>query len=564
MNKNKVRTSRRHRGVAFITALLVAVVMLILIGALLTQISGDLIDVGNRGFDNRALYAADAGIQEFTEQMEITAGNPASSYSATLGDSTFNVTLDNTWSADNRYFLVTSKGVAGNNVRYVRAILQTVPYSYWGNFTISECFKNGGGRCQHYYIQDESITGPVYSGGPMHINYSSTPGLSPIFLGKVRTAQSPIWNDINPAGTGSPDTATPSPDGAWHNVLQGGKPDFSVDPSGLQLPAADKNFVLASEAWAGNAGTLSSSTGYVAPSAGRGLYVDESLANTAGSGAITTGLYLYGDVNVTSQAQVPGLDSGNSQTFTFTPVASDSNSIVGAYTVKLDFNLNQTVVNYYAPPARPGSSSPTSTSTYSGLPTGQQVNASAGHQANGSVFVDGSVNLGENGTTDYMHGQFTIGTPDPPVSGETISLRGNFKYRDDPRVDPQSTDMLGLWANDILIKDKVDSNVEFDGNLLTGSRGECTTNTGTSPCGDGTWYNPDIATSGNLGDWTIFGSLVENIPGFQGDPIGGSDQKGYADQYIYDPRAAVVPPPFFPDTNLYFVIAWEDLGVNPP
>ncbi|HXM17835.1 MAG TPA: hypothetical protein VN934_03390 [Candidatus Tumulicola sp.] len=568
--KNKRIHAPAQRGIAFVTALLMSVVMLILIGALLVQIAGDLSDVGNRGFDNRALYAADAGIQEFTEQMEVTAGNPASSYTYTTSSSdpqgmAYTVTLEKTWNSSNKYFLVTSRGQAGGNVRYVRAILETVPYSYWGNFTISECFKNGGGRCQHYYIQDEAITGPVYSGGPMHINYSSTPGLLPIFLGKVRTAQVPIWNDQAPAGSSSPDSATPSPDGAWHNVLQGGKPDFLVDPNGLQLPGADKNFILASEAWAGNSSSLTQSSGYVAPSSGKGLYVNQSLANSAGpSSAIASGLYIYGDVNMTSQAQSPNVDPGNNQTFTFTPVAGDPNSIPGSYTVNLNFSSNQTTVNYYAPPGRPGVSSPTSTLTYTGLPNGQQVNASAGHQANGAIFVDGSVNLGQNGTTDYMHGQFTLGTPDPPVNGETISLLGNLKYRDDPRIDPASTDMLGVWANDVLIKDKVDQNVEFDGNLLTGSNGECTTTSGSSPCGDGTWYNPDIASSGNLGDWTIYGSLVENIPGFQGDPIGGANQKGYADQYRYDARAAVVPPPFFPDTNLYFVIAWQDLGVNPP
>jgi len=71
-----------------------------------------------------------------------------------------------------------------------------------------------------------------------------------------------------------------------------------------------------------------------------------------------------------------------------------------------------------------------------------------------------------------------------------------------------------MWANDILIKDQVDSNITFDGSLITGYRGEC--GGGSCGAGDGTWYNPNWNTGASQGDFTLCGALIENTAGHQG------------------------------------------------
>jgi len=63
------------RGLAMPLALMILFVMVVLVGALMGVVGQELREVAYTGFDNRALYLADAGIQEMVSLEE--EQNPA-------------------------------------------------------------------------------------------------------------------------------------------------------------------------------------------------------------------------------------------------------------------------------------------------------------------------------------------------------------------------------------------------------------------------------------------------------------------------------------------------------
>jgi Tfp pilus assembly protein PilX len=66
----------RQRGVALITALLMCVVFLVLVGALMAQMIGELQDVGAHSNSAKALNAAYAGVENMVLQIEENASGP--------------------------------------------------------------------------------------------------------------------------------------------------------------------------------------------------------------------------------------------------------------------------------------------------------------------------------------------------------------------------------------------------------------------------------------------------------------------------------------------------------
>lgn len=554
MNMRNPTRLRSRRGVAFMTALLMAVIFMILIGALLVEINSELASGGARGFENRALYAADAGVQDVTLNTEIHAAlSQPPTYIGTNDNFTFpdpgvavppsfSATILKTWRASFRYYLIQSQGTAeySGATRTVRAIEKSEPYTIFANFTITENWGDGTGGIQHYYLQDEQIPGPVYSGGPMHVNWSTN--VQPIFVSTVRTPQQPIWNDCSR----SPGCSSPATPGDWTSVVQGGQSNFHIGSDAIPLPDYHINIADASQALYGNDTAITETTGLPTgsqPGGTAGVWMGGRLADTAPPGAcVTSGIYINGDANISATSVTTG--GVNTQTFTLSPTGG-AGSIPGNVVVAIDFNLNRTIVT-----------GPNGVSAYCGTPSSQAVSGTA----NGIIFDNGNAHIGQNGITDTINGQYTLAVPDWPSNhSKKISMMGPVKYANGMT----GQDVFGMWANDILITDQVDSNVEFDGSLITGYRGEC--GGGSCGSGDGTWYNPNWNTGSPQGDFTLCGALIENTPGHQGAlDAAGNPTHGFSDQYCYDQRLVNdFLPPGFPDGDgKYVVIAWEDLGVQ--
>jgi hypothetical protein len=532
MKSRLIRT--RQRGVALITALLMTVVFLVLVGALMAQMIGELQDVGAHSNSAKALNAAYAGVENMVLEIEENASGPGHvapspiSYSYPSPSTvSYSATVSQTWNSSSGlvYYQITSTGTetVSGQTRSVTALVRSFPYSYYEQFT-------AGNSGSVYYTSGEDFDGPVYNGGSMNVWYQD-PSASPIFHNSVTTAAMPSWYEG--AGKASVTYANVK----WGDVMSGGtSSNFKIGTNPMQLPTFQNNLAVSSEAYYGD----SSHTSALPTPGSNGLYVNGAPA-ASGSGNLQTGLYIQGDVKITPCSGTCGSYSGNNEVFTIAPTGA--NTIAGKYTVAVDFSANTTTVTQTT-----NCTGTCPSATYSGTLSGQpQAGTTAG---NGAIFVDGNVTI-NSGT---IHGDYSITVPDYTTdNAHTITLSGaapGILYKDQSS---SSTDEFGIWANDIKVNSTTTTGYEFDGSIMTGYYGEC------PPCTDGTFSNPNYNGSVQ-GTFTFYGGLIQNVNGAMGVSSGGSLVSGFSRQYKYDARLAANPPPGFPITNRYDIIAWLDIG----
>ena len=531
------RTSRRQRGVALITALLLAIVMLVLIGALMGQMIAEMQDVGAHSNSTKALDAAYAGVSNMVLQIEENASQaghvaPSPISYAYPAPSTvrYDVTVPNSWTSSNGlvYYEILSTGTEINSgqTRTVDALVKSFPYSYYEQFT-------AGTSGNVNYVTGEVFDGPVYNGGAMNIWYQDP--ASPIFTDSVQTVTNPNWYQ----GVGR--SSVSQNNVIWGDVISGGQPQFQIGTSPMQLPTFQNNLAVSSEAFYGD----STHTSQLPTPGSNGVYVNGHAAAAGPAGNLLTGLYIQGDVKITPCTGTCGSYSGNNEVFTLQPFGSSP--IPASYTVAVDYGANTTTVTQTS-----GCVSGC-TVVYNGTMSGEPP---SGNGANGAIFVDGNVDL----SSGKIHGSFAIAVPDYTTDhAHTITLVGaapGILYKDQSA---SSTDELGIWANDISVNSGTTTGYEFDGSILTGYYGEDTVG--------GLGYNPNDGHFSNVnwngsvqGTFTFYGGLIQNAQGAMGVSSGGSLVHGFSRHYRYDPRLAANPPPFFPITNRYDIIAWLDKG----
>ncbi len=526
------RKTGRQRGIALITALLMTVVFLVLIGGLMSQMIGELDSVGAHSRSVEALNAAYAGVEDMVLQIEESA-------SVGVAPGTINYTypspstvsyqssVANTWATSSGlvYYEITSTGtetVSGQQ-RVVTALVRSFPYSYYEQFT-------AGNSGNVYYVTGETFDGPVYNGGSMNIWYQD-PG-SAIFNSTVQTVSTPSFYQ----GAGKSSVAMGAVN--WNDVTGSqGQAAMSIGGNPMQLPTFQSNLADASEAFYGNPNNISS-----LPAPGvNGLYVNghDAIAGTAG--ALTTGIYMQGDVTITPCSGSCGSYSGNNEVFTIKS-AGASNPLGANYTVAINFTSNTTTV------VQTSGCVTNCTVVYTGVPSGQP--SSGATAANGAIFVNGNVTI-NSGT---IHGDYSLSVPDYlGDSSHTITMAGGapgILYLDKSST---STDEFGVWANDISVNSTTSTGYEFDGSILTGYYGEC------PPCTDGTFSNKKWNGAAQ-GTFTFHGGLIQNVNGAMGTSSGGTLMTGFDRSYQYDSRLAATPPPGFPITNRYDIVAWLDEG----
>lgn len=156
--------------------------------------------------------------------------------------------------------------------------------------------------------------------------------------------------------------------------------------------------------------------------------------------------------------------------------------------------------------------------------------------ANGALFVTGG-NLTVSGT---LNGQLTMGT------NRDVVVAGNILYVDDPRLKPNSDDMLGLIAErDVIISQSAPYNVEVDASIMALDDNFIVENW---------WKGP---AKGTL---TVYGGIIQDERGPVGTFSGSTGKKlsGYSKNYLYDTRLANSPPPFYPTTGDYISLSWKE------
>src|SRR5580704_13780134 len=214
-----------RRGMALVMTMLIVVIMMVLVGSMLELITGELHSVNFAGYDNRALYSADAGVQFAQQQIDNYALNnatppPSSTWSATLpadpsgGAATFTVSLDPTpyLRNGNLYYLVHSEGIApGGGDRKVDAILEVQSYTHYAYYT----YQNENGN---YFVSGiNTFDGPVYLQGTTNkLNFQWYNTNKPIFLSTAVIA----------GNYGFP-PSTPNSNSQWTQVIAGGSANLT-------------------------------------------------------------------------------------------------------------------------------------------------------------------------------------------------------------------------------------------------------------------------------------------------------------------------------------------------
>jgi hypothetical protein len=536
----------RERGIALITALWMSVVFLVLIGGLLSELAGEMVDVGTHQNSMKALDAAYAGVENMVLDIEENASGVGHATPAPINYTypapstvSYSASVTNVWNTNSGlvYYEINSTGTENNSgqQRQVRALVRSFPYSYYEQFT-------AGNSNNIYYVTGEQFDGPVYNGGTMNIWYQD-PG-TPIFNNVVQTVSTPAFYQ----GAGKSSVSLSNV--IWGDVTgSGGSSALNITPSPMALPMYQDNLTVASEAFYGDP----NHTSQLPTPGSNGLYVNGGPA-LSGSGTLKSGLYMQGDVIVTPCSGACGSYSGNNQVL-YLQTTGGASGIGANYTVAIDYNAQTTTITQTS-----GCSS-SCTVTYSGVPSGQPPAGSAA--ANGAIFVDGNVTLDSNGgvcsgaNCGIIHGDFDIAVPDYTTDhAHTITLGGGapgIVYKDQSST---STDELGIWANDINVTSSTTTGYEFDGDILTGYYGECPGN-----CTDGKFANTKYNNGTVQGTFTFHGGLIQDTMGAMGVSSGGTLISGFSRKYVYDPRLAANPPPGFPITNHYDIVAWLDEGV---
>ncbi|MBC5808579.1 MAG: hypothetical protein GIX00_08250 [Candidatus Eremiobacteraeota bacterium] len=506
-------------------------VFLVLIGALMGQMIAELGSVGSHSNSAKALNTAYAGVENMVLNIEESATGagqqipPDISYSyAAPSTEHYDVTVTKAWTTTNGlvYYDIVSTGTetSSGQTRTVEALAKSFPYSYFEQFT-------AGNSGNVYYTTGEIFDGPVYNGGSMNVWYqTSSP---PIFKSSVTTVTTPTWYE----GVAKTAVATP----IWADVTSKGKKSFTIGSNPMALPGFQSNLQVASEAFYGD----STHVATLPNTPHNGIFVNGHDANAGPNAPLTTGLYIEGDANITPCSGVCGAYSGNNEVFTVTPKGA-GNPIDHSYKIVIDFSANTTTV------VQTTGCAASCSDVYTGVLSGQP--AAGTSVGNGAIFADGNVTL----NTGTIHGAYTISVPDYVSDhSHTITLGGaapGIKYLD---KSASSGDELGIWANDITVNSSTTTGYEFDGSIMTGYDGEC------PPCTDGTFKNQDW-NGVPQGNFTFFGGLIQNVNGNMGVSSGGSQVSGFSRVYQYDARLASNPPPYFPITNKYDIIAWLDLG----
>lgn len=169
-------------------------------------------------------------------------------------------------------------------------------------------------------------------------------------------------------------------------------------------------------------------------------------------------------------------------------------------------------------------------------PHNRWVNKNMPLPSNGTLFVEGG-DLTISGTLD---GELTAGT------NRNIIVADNILYEDDPRLNPDSNDVLGLVSEkDVIVSRSAPYNLEVDATVMAL---------------DDSFLVESWWEGLPRGTLTLYGGLIQHNRGPIGtfSSVSGRRLSGYSKDYHYDPRLLESPPPYYPTTGNYVVLSWRE------
>jgi hypothetical protein len=165
-----------------------------------------------------------------------------------------------------------------------------------------------------------------------------------------------------------------------------------------------------------------------------------------------------------------------------------------------------------------------------------------------SSFAPNGVICADNGTVrlkGIVKGQYTVGSAKSLGVGSNgnIYLDDDIVYYNDPRIDPTSTDILGIVAK---------NNVQIAENLANSSDINIHASIYSEYGGFGAGWPSFTQPNGHI---NLYGG-IQNKARVQIGVIHGSDIWGFNRRYKYDERLMLISPPYYPGTGDLEIVSW--------
>jgi hypothetical protein len=155
---------------------------------------------------------------------------------------------------------------------------------------------------------------------------------------------------------------------------------------------------------------------------------------------------------------------------------------------------------------------------------------------NGVIFADG-LDIRLKGV---VKGQYTVAT------NKSIWLDDDIIYKTDPAKNPNSTDLLGIVAeNNVWITENSanNNNIKIQASIFAEKGGFGAENYDDRPVSGSIYLTGGISQHERYPVGTFSGSTIKH---------------GFAKKYRYDDRLAVALPPFYPGTGKFEVVSWYE------
>ncbi len=394
-------------------------------------------------------------------------------------------------------YQIVCTGTFKGATKKVELVVQQASFGRYAYFTDKETSSISGGAI--WWRAGETVDGPVHSNNKdnsnFNINYNGSN--APIFKDVVTAA----GNTINYT------PSRPTTETTFRKIFSDGSKGYKLSVPAIELPStteAQKN-----AAWGSSAGFPNTN----------GVYLRAS---------VNGGIYIRGDAAIQ-----------------FTLDASGNQKIL------ITQENNTTTITVLL-----GSSS----TTLSGVKgTGSDGNISK--LPDGVIYCTGNITSLQGEIADNTYNSsgitkrsaYTIATD--VNAGKDITLTGSLYYHTKPDKTKDASDTsnlaagtMGLVAESTIISTACPTNMRLDAVTLSG--GQNTTS--------GSFYAQSY-NSRSIGTLSLLGGIIQKDRGPVGTFNSGTGQttSGYVKNYVYDPRLAACPPPFFPTTGQYERLSWR-------
>lgn len=144
-----------------------------------------------------------------------------------------------------------------------------------------------------------------------------------------------------------------------------------------------------------------------------------------------------------------------------------------------------------------------------------------------------------------VKGQYTVGSG-RTVKGGDIYLDDDITYNSDPRTNPNSTDLLGICANNnvwITQNSANNNSINIDASIY---------------CEAGSFGAQNYSTRPVSGIINLYGGIIQKTRGAVGTFSGSSITAGFSKNYKYDERLLLAYPPAYPGTGGFEVVSWYE------